>query len=573
MRKKASKPRRSVLRLRDLDHSKSAVLNSLGSPASRRAYEFAIDEFIAWYCSEPRLAFGRVVVTRFRMSLEARGLASSSINQRLAAVRRLAYEAADCGLLSPDLAAGIRRVKGAKQLGHRSGNWLTLEQCSAVLNNITGSDIRAKRDRAIIGVLIGCGLRRAELATLELDHIQTRQGHWAIVDLVGKGGHIRTVPMPQWVKDALDSWTAAAVIMTGRIFRAVSRTGTVWGTGISENVVWHVVSKRCNKGELEHVAPHDLRRTCARLCHSAGGELEQIQFLLGHSSIQTTEKYLGCKQNLGHPVNDRFVPMTHVTPAEHRNAEPKDAAEPEIEEPEMKSTSADQQPPVEAKDLVVFSILRESKCADCGKELLDRDFLFMEHARPLCLACADLDHLVYLPRGDTALTRRARKHSTLSAVVVRFSRTRKRYERQGVLVEESALEQAEQECMADADRRSAQRERAEIYRDKQDQALTMRMAESIRQMFPGCPPEEVRVIAKHTSARGSGRVGRTAAGRALDEEALTAAVIASIRHRHTEYDRLLMKGWDRRDARDAVRNDIERVLDKWRVPQSGQPKV
>ena len=121
MGKKPSKPRRAVLRLRDLDHSKSAVLNSLGSPASRRAYEFAIDEFIAWYCSEPRLAFSRVVVARYRLSLEARGLAASSINQRLAAVRRLAYEAADCGLLSPELAAGIRRVKGVKQLGRRSG--------------------------------------------------------------------------------------------------------------------------------------------------------------------------------------------------------------------------------------------------------------------------------------------------------------------------------------------------------------------------------------------------------------------------------------------------------------------
>jgi site-specific recombinase XerC len=177
MRKKPSKPRRSVLRLRDLDHSKATVLNSLGSPASRRAYEFAMDEFIAWYCSEPRLAFGRIVVTRFRMSLEERGLASSSINQRLAAVRRLAHEAADCGLLSPELAAGIRRVKGAKQLGHRSGNWLTLEQCTTVLHGITGNDLRSKRDRAMIAVLIGCGLRRAELAALEVDHVQTRQGH------------------------------------------------------------------------------------------------------------------------------------------------------------------------------------------------------------------------------------------------------------------------------------------------------------------------------------------------------------------------------------------------------------
>jgi integrase len=308
MGKKPSKPRRAVLRLRDLDHSKSAVLNSLGSPASRRAYEFAIDEFIAWYCSEPRLAFIRVVVARYRLSLEARGLAASSINQRLAAVRRLAYEAADCGLLSPELAAGIRRVKGVKQLGRRSGNWLSLEQCSKILDGVTGGDLRATRDHAMISTLVGCGLRRSELVALEIEHVQTRQGHWAIVDLVGKGGHIRTVPMPQWVKDALDGWTSAAGIVKGRVFRAISRSGRVWGSSISENVVWHVVSKRCTKAGLEHIAPHDLRRTCARLCHSAGGELEQIQFLLGHSSVQTTERYLGCKQNLGSPVNDRFAP-------------------------------------------------------------------------------------------------------------------------------------------------------------------------------------------------------------------------------------------------------------------------
>lgn len=212
----------------------------------------------------------------------------------------------------------------------------------------------------------------------------------------------------------------------------------------------------------------------------------------------------------------------------------------------------------------MFDLLRESKCADCGKPLLGGDFLFMEGERPLCLTCADLDHLVYLPRGDTALTRRARKHSALSAVVVRFSRARKRYERQGVLVEESALQQAGAECWADAEQRSERRQRADIYRDKQDQVLATRMAESIRQTFPGCPPEEARAIAAHTSVRGSGRVGRTASGRALEEEALRAAVVAAIRHRHTKYDRLLMKGVGRMHAREAVRDDIDRVLERWR---------
>jgi site-specific recombinase XerD len=283
-----------------------AVLNSLGSPASRRVYEYAIDQFIAWYCSEPRLAFNRIVVVRYRMHLESRGLAANTINQQLAAVRRLAHEAADSGLLSPELAAGISRVKGVKQLGFRAGNWLSVEQSSAVLRHALGETMRAKRDFAMLAMLLGCGFRRSELVGLELDEIQMRQGHWAVVDLIGKGGHIRTVPIPDWVKVALDQWTRAAGVMEGRIFRAVARAGKVWGSGISQNVVWYVVKTCCERAGLEHIAPHDLRRTCAKLCHSNGGELEQIQFLLGHASVQTTERYLGCKQNLGHPVNDLF---------------------------------------------------------------------------------------------------------------------------------------------------------------------------------------------------------------------------------------------------------------------------
>ena len=308
MRKRRARPNyhRRVLRLPDLDHCKSAVLNSLGSPASRRVYEYAIDQFIAWYCSEPRLAFNRIVVVRYRMYLESRHLAANTINQQLAAVRRLAHEAADTGLLSPELAAGISRVRGVKQLGFRSGNWLSTEQSSQVLKQACGDTMREKRDYAMLAMLFGCGFRRSELVGLEADDIQMRQGHWAVVDLIGKGGHIRTVPIPAWVKAALDQWTRAANVTEGKIFRAVARLGKVWGSGISQNVVWYVVRTCCAKAGLEHIAPHDLRRTCAKLCHDRGGELEQIQFLLGHASVQTTERYLGCKQNLGHPVNDLF---------------------------------------------------------------------------------------------------------------------------------------------------------------------------------------------------------------------------------------------------------------------------
>jgi integrase len=195
---------RRVLRLPDLDHCKVAVLNSLGSPASRRVYEYAIDQFIAWYCSEPRLAFNRIVVVRYRMYLESRGLAANTINQQFAAVRRLAHEAADSGLLSPELAAGISRVKGVKQLGFRSGNWLSAEQSSQVLGHARGKSMRAKRDYAMLAMLFGCGFRRSELVGLELDEIQMRQGHWAVVDLIGKGGisapcRFQPGSRPRWI--------------------------------------------------------------------------------------------------------------------------------------------------------------------------------------------------------------------------------------------------------------------------------------------------------------------------------------------------------------------------------------
>ncbi len=182
--------------LPDLDQAKAAVLNSLRSPESQRGYEQAIDEFIEWYCSEPRLSFNETVVTRYRIYLEARQLAPGTINVRLAAVRRLAYEAADSGLLTPELAAGIHRVKGAKKLGVRLGNWLTAEEARALWQLPNTDTLKGKRDRAILAILLACGLRRRELAELTFDHLQRREDHWAIIDLVGKAGHVRTVPNP-----------------------------------------------------------------------------------------------------------------------------------------------------------------------------------------------------------------------------------------------------------------------------------------------------------------------------------------------------------------------------------------
>jgi len=195
--------RRRVLRLPDLDHCKTAVLNSLGSPASR-VYEYAIDQFIAWYCSEPRLAFNRIVVVRYRMYLESRRLAANTINQQLAAVRRLAHEVADSGLLSPELAAGISRVKGVKQLGFRSGNWLSVEESSEVLQRACGDSMRAKRDYAMLAMLFGCGFRRLELVGLQLDEIQMRQGHWAVVDLIWKSDQKKcSLPLSRGIQPRL----------------------------------------------------------------------------------------------------------------------------------------------------------------------------------------------------------------------------------------------------------------------------------------------------------------------------------------------------------------------------------
>ena len=236
-------PAKSVLRLPDLEVAKSGVLNSLSCPDAQRGYRHAIDEFVDWYCSEPRLSFSKTVVVRYRMHLESRQLAPGTINLRLGAVRRLAYEAADCGLLSADLAAGIRRVKGLKKLGVRLGNWLTAEQAKALWQAPDHERIKGKRDRALLAVLLACGLRRHELARLKLGHLQQREGHWAIVDLRGKAGHVRTIPVPDWVHDLLNDWTNAAGISTGSLFRRVSSAGKVWGEGVTEKLVWHVVKE------------------------------------------------------------------------------------------------------------------------------------------------------------------------------------------------------------------------------------------------------------------------------------------------------------------------------------------
>lgn len=214
-------------------------------------------------------------------------------------------------------------------------------------------------------------------------------------------------------------------------------------------------------------------------------------------------------------------------------------------------------------DIVVIDPHNKTwQCRLCGESGW---LLKMEDGGPTCMACADLCHLVFLPAGDTALTRRARQHSALSAVVVKFSRARRRYERQGVLVDEDALARAEAECLADADARAAQRGRAEERRKGLDRTFAQEFAAAILQLFPRCPEDRARAIAEHAGERGSGRVGRTAAGRSLDAGAVGAAVVASVRHQETPYDQLLMQGIDRDDARHQVSTAIDTVLAAWRA--------
>lgn len=213
-------------------------------------------------------------------------------------------------------------------------------------------------------------------------------------------------------------------------------------------------------------------------------------------------------------------------------------------------------------ELVVISPIRDWTCAACQGT---GGLLIMEGPGPLCLACVEMDHLVFLAAGDAALTRRAKAASTLSAVVVRFSRARKRYERQGTLVEEDALAAAERLCLADEDARSRRRERDRLRRADEDADLVRRFAAQITTLFPGCPVQRAQAIARHAAARGSGRVGRTAAGQAVQGDVVELAVIASIRHEDTDYDELLMAGIDRTEARERVYNDVERALEAWRA--------
>lgn len=284
---------------------KSLVLNAVPSPNSRRSYAKSLDQFFAWYAAEPRDGFTKAVVQEYRAWMESRGLAAATINLRVVPIRRLAAEAADNGMMPPEVAAAISRVKGAKQCGGRTGNWLSREQAEDLIGSPGDSTPKGKRDQAILGLMLGTGLRREEVSRLTFEHIQQRDGRWVIVDLKGKSGHVRSVPMPGWSKALIDEWAHAAGISTGHVFRPVDKAGRVIGDHLSAQTVWDLVEQYTEVAGVT-AAPHDLRRTFAKLAHHGRAPLEQIQLSLGHRSIQTTERYLGVRQNLSDAPCDRL---------------------------------------------------------------------------------------------------------------------------------------------------------------------------------------------------------------------------------------------------------------------------
>ena len=287
------------------DELRRAVLNGLAADNSKRNYALALDELSA-FCREKQRPISRTLILEFRAALLDRHLGASTINVKLSAVRKLVDEAKRAGVVSGEEASQMTDVPNVRQQGTRLGNWLTKDQAKELLGTPDRSTMKGKRDYAILALLVGCALRRNELAMLDVETIQLREGRWVLADLCGKGRRVRTVAVPMWVKQGVNAWMTAAGIEDGRLLRRVTKAGKPKGAGLSDWAVWSVVEQAAKEIGIDRFGAHDLRRTCAKLCRKAGGDLEQIKFLLGHSSIQTTERYLGSEQELQSAVNDNL---------------------------------------------------------------------------------------------------------------------------------------------------------------------------------------------------------------------------------------------------------------------------
>lgn len=280
--------------------------NSLVSAHTKRAYIAAFNQFFTVVSASGR-PVSRALLMEYRARMIDQGLSASTINVRLSAIRKLVSEARENDLFDQVEAARILTVPGVPTRGVRLGNWLTPEEAKRLLDVPDRGTIIGKRAFAILSVLVYCALRRDELARLEMRHIQRREGRWVVVDLVGKRGRVRTVPIPHAAKAALDDWLAAAGIKFGFLFRQVLKSGRVQNAPIGAWTVWKTVVNAAHLAGIDHLGPHDLRRTCAKFCRKAGGDIEQIQELLGHENLATTVTYLGVRQEIRQAVNDQIA--------------------------------------------------------------------------------------------------------------------------------------------------------------------------------------------------------------------------------------------------------------------------
>lgn len=290
---------------------KALVLDTM-SERSRRDYDRALTDFIVWYVGSGQTALTKAAVQAHVSALKAKGVTDSSINQRLAAIRKLASEAADyivgedeegrqITLLPESVSQAIRRVPNIKRQGRKLGNWLSRDQAAAMLDAPDAGTLKGLRDRAILSVMLGAGLRRDEVVSLHIAHLQQREARWVILDLLGKHNRTRTVPIASWVKVAIDKWTHAGGIRDGALFRPVLKGGRLQAGAMNAQAIWDVVQQYA---PVERLAPHDLRRTFAKLADAGGAPLVQIQKTLGHASVQTTERYIGSDLDLKNAPSD-----------------------------------------------------------------------------------------------------------------------------------------------------------------------------------------------------------------------------------------------------------------------------
>jgi site-specific recombinase XerD len=292
------------------DYLVTVVGNTTPSPHTRRAYERAARDFLDWWIDQGCPELSRALVQAYVATLRQEKRTPSTINQRLAAIRKLAREAAENGWLDEQRARGIEGVKGEPQRGKRTGKWLTKHQAQALLDAPDVTQLKGLRDRAVLAVLVGCGLRREELTRLTFKHIQQRDGAWAIIDLVGKRDKVGSIPMAGWVKVALDEWAEAAHLSEGACFRAVNKSGVVSAAPLSPQAIYKIVVSYRGllplEGEAKKIAPHDLRRTHAKLAHKGHVPLEQIQMSLRHEKIDTTIDYINPDQDFSDPPGERL---------------------------------------------------------------------------------------------------------------------------------------------------------------------------------------------------------------------------------------------------------------------------